>query len=216
MNYKVVNEWLKEHEIVMEESFTDALRSYAPMLKKNYSLGRLEDVYSMLGCNKTDVSRWEYHPYSTHALVKNKKLAAVRKMGIYLGLNHEEAEKLANRAGLSFGNGEKCLISLLFSFEGKMGELAAKSQISERMLQYYKNGMSPTKQALLAISISQGLGVRDIEGLLMGHGFCLSKSLPNDLVVLWGLKELERDGLFLYKINEILLDMELPLLMTRQ
>ncbi len=34
MNYKVVNEWLKEHEIVMEESFTDALRSYAPMLKK--------------------------------------------------------------------------------------------------------------------------------------------------------------------------------------
>lgn len=84
------------------------------------------------------------------------------------------------------------------------------------MLQYYKNGMPPTKQALLAISISLGLGVRDIQGLLMGHGYYLSKSLPNDLVVLWGLKELERNSLFLYKINEILADLELPLLMTRQ
>lgn len=73
-----------------------------------------------------------------------------------------------------------------------------------------------TKQALLAIGISLGLGVRDMEGLLMGHGFCLSKSLPNDLVVLWGLKELNRDSLFLYKVNEILADLELPLLMTRQ
>lgn len=35
MNYKVVNEWLKEHEIVMEESFTDVLRRYARMLKKS-------------------------------------------------------------------------------------------------------------------------------------------------------------------------------------
>ncbi len=50
----------------------------------------------MLGCNKTDVSRWEYHPYSPHALVKNKKLEAVRKMGIYLGLNHEEVSDVCN------------------------------------------------------------------------------------------------------------------------
>lgn len=70
----------------------------------------------MLGCNKTDVSRWEHHPCSTHALVKNKKLEAVRRLEIYLELNREEAEKLANRAGLSFGNEKNCLISLLFFF----------------------------------------------------------------------------------------------------
>lgn len=35
MNYKAVNEWLKEHEIVMEESFTDALRRYTHMFKKS-------------------------------------------------------------------------------------------------------------------------------------------------------------------------------------
>lgn len=35
MNYKVVYEWLKEHEIVMEESFTDTLRRYAHMFKKS-------------------------------------------------------------------------------------------------------------------------------------------------------------------------------------
>lgn len=170
----------------------------------------------MFGCNKTDVSRWEHNPYSTHASVKNKKLEVVRKVGIYLELGHEETEGLANRAGLSFCSGQNNLINLLFFYEGKIGELATKSQISERMLQYYKNGMIPTKQALLAISISLGLGVRDIQGLLMGHGFCLSKSLPNDLVVFWGLKEFNRDSLCLYKINEILSDLELPLLMTKQ
>lgn len=35
MNDKAVNEWLKEHEIVMEESFVDMLRMYAHMLKKS-------------------------------------------------------------------------------------------------------------------------------------------------------------------------------------
>ncbi|MCM1082565.1 MAG: hypothetical protein NC393_01470 [Clostridium sp.] len=170
----------------------------------------------MLGCNKVDVSRWTYNPCSTHAFVKNKKLEAVRRIEIYLGLDFEEAERLANRAGLSFCNRQNCLVDLLFSYEGKLGALAAKSQISERMLQYYKKGMTPTKQALLAIGISLNLGVGDIEGLLREYGFCLSKSLPNDLVVLWGFDKLNRDSLFLYKINEILSDLELPLLMTKQ
>lgn len=35
MNDKAVNEWLKEHKIVMEESFVDMLRMYAYMLKKS-------------------------------------------------------------------------------------------------------------------------------------------------------------------------------------
>lgn len=55
----------------------------------------------MLGCNKTDVSRWEHNPCSTHALVKSKKLDVVRKMEIYLGLHHAEAEKMANKAGFA-------------------------------------------------------------------------------------------------------------------
>ncbi|MDE6025022.1 MAG: hypothetical protein K2G45_06190 [Lachnospiraceae bacterium] len=170
----------------------------------------------MLGCNKTDVSRWENNPCSTHVSVTDKKRKVVKKTMDLLELGEKKAEQLISRAGLTLEKEGSSIKDAIVSYDGHIGAFAAKSQISERMLQYYKNGKIPTKQVILAMAITLEYTVEEIQWLLRNNGFCLSKSLPNDVVVLWGLQELPRDGLFLYRINEILEDLELPMLMTKQ
>lgn len=170
----------------------------------------------MLGCNKTDVSRWETNPCSTHVSVYKKKQKVVKKMMDLLGLERNEAERLINRAGLTLEQGDSKISAAIAAYKGSAHILIAKSQISERMLQYYRNGKAPTKQAILAVAIALEYTENEIKGLLHDNGFFLSASLPNDAVVLWALRKLPRDGFFLYKVNEILGDLELPMLMTRQ
>ncbi len=34
MNYKLINQWLREHDIILEESFTDALSLMVKKYKK--------------------------------------------------------------------------------------------------------------------------------------------------------------------------------------
>ena len=55
------------------------------------------------------------------------------------------------------------------------------------MFRHYVSGMIPTKQALLAISITLILSLPFINNLLKNCGYCLSKSLANDCIVLWHL-----------------------------
>lgn len=92
-----------------------------------------------------------------------------------------------------------------------------RAVISERMLQYYVSEKKlPTKQALLAIAISFELPQEEIETLLRDYGFCLSNSLPNDAVALWFLRNNSPSLALVFSINEVLADLELPLLMTKQ
>ncbi len=110
------------------------------------------------------------------------------------------------------------LAEVLKDYNMKTGELVRSASISERMLQYYFKGKKPTKQALLAIVISLGLPIDEICVLLCKYGYCLSKSLPNDVITFWFLKKnypQKNSIIILDSINEVLEKLELPLLMTK-
>ena len=70
---------------------------------------------------------------------------------------------------------------------------------------------------LLALTISLGCTIDEIHTVLQKAGYVLSESIVFDMVVLWllqntgGKKEKE---LLLY-INDVLYELDLPLLMTR-
>jgi hypothetical protein len=70
----------------------------------------------------------------------------------------------------------------------------------------------------LALTIPLGLTTGEIQDLLNQAGYALSKSLPNDAVVLYFLENARQNGKkppLLAEINEVLEGLELPLLMTR-
>ena len=86
------------------------------------------------------------------------------------------------------------------------------------MLQYIKSHKQPSKETLLAIAISLGLGIDEIQHLLKKAGYALSPSLPNDAVVCWflsGDRKTAGSVPVLFYINEVLDELKLPLLMTR-
>lgn len=133
------------------------------------------------------------------------------------GLTSIEAERLANRAGLSMDEHENALAHLRVSYRGSMKSLYSGAQISERMFRYYKT-KEPTKQVLLALAISMGFSFQEMDDLLHKYGYCLSESLAGDMVVIWYLSlktDIETENSLLMQINLTLYDMELPLLMTR-
>lgn len=174
-------------------------------------------VYERLGFTKTDLSRWSGNPYTTHATVKEHKLRVVRSAQALMGLSAEEAEKLANRAGLSLCEPEDVLVDLLRSCSRQQKRLIATYAVSERMLQYYGRGKTPTKQALMSIAVLMGMKEDQTQRLLNGYGFCLSKSLISDAVVRWFTQTNYKNNTvdMLNDINETLERMGLPMLMTK-
>lgn len=88
------------------------------------------------------------------------------------------------------------------------------------MLQYYLAGRQPSKQALLAILILLEYtdAEEQLQAALNAHGYCLSHSLANDIVVRWFLfaRPPAEPAALLNDINITLHDLQLPLLMTRQ
>lgn len=130
-------------------------------------------------------------------------------------LSSEQAEALANSAGLSLNTGIGSLTERL-GYSGKPKELCVAAGVSERMLRSYKKSI-PTKQVLLAIVIVLDFSVSDIDRILRSYGYCLSESLAADAVVRWYVNNSRQEsgaGL-LNKINDTLESMGLPLLMTR-
>ena len=172
-----------------------------------------------MGCNKTDISRWKSNPCSTHSLCVRAKISLIFNAAQLFNLPEYESERLANKAGLSLLYDENISLTMyLKNYNIKTGELIRGASISERMFQYYLKGKKPTKQALLAIAISLNFSIDNICILLRKYGYCLSKSLPNDAVVLWFLKNYytQKNGVMtLNSINEVLEKLELPLLMTK-
>ncbi len=164
------------------------------------------------------MSRWSYNPCSTHATCKNAKISVCKKAADIFQLTPDECEKLANKAGLSLCSRPNALIEIYQNNNYRHPKLSKNTVVSERMLQYYMTGKEPTKQALLAIAITLGLELSQIDTLLHAYGYCMSKSLPNDAAVLWHLQNkdcTQYNTLFLYTINECLAELELPLLMTK-
>ena len=66
--------------------------------------------------------------------------------------------------------------------------------------------------------ISLGMETEEIQQILKTAGYVLSKSLPMDMVVLYFLEhrsEMDREMSLVWQINEVLEELELPLLGTR-
>ena len=167
----------------------------------------------MLGCSKQNVSYWGSHSYSTQA--KRSILDVVHNAARLFGLSSEQAEALANSAGLSLNTGTGSLTERL-GYSGKPKEICTAAGVSERMLRSYKKSV-PTKQVLLAIVIALDLPVTDIDRILRSYGYCLSESLAADAVVRWYVNNSRQESgaRLLNEINDTLESMGLPLLMTR-
>ncbi len=176
----------------------------------------LSEVYKMLGCSKQNISYWRMHSYSTQS--KKSIYRIINNSISVFGMSDKEVELLANSAGLSLQLNNGNLYEFLdLHYKGKLKDLYEHALISERMLRYYKKN-TPTKQALLAIAISLNCNLLEIDELLRRYGYCISSSVITDLVVSWFINnhsEKKGAGLLL-KINIVLNDMGLPLLMTRQ
>jgi hypothetical protein len=170
----------------------------------------------MLGCSKQNISYWGMHSYSTQ--LKKSIYRIINNSVALFELSDEEAELLANSAGLSIHPNDGNLYEFLnLHYKGKLKGLYENALISERMLRYYKK-ITPTKQALLAIAISLNCNLSEIDELLRKYGYCISCSVVADSVVGWFINnhsEKNRAELLL-EINIVLDDMGLPLLMTRQ
>ncbi len=171
----------------------------------------------MLGCSKQVFSKWENTPCSTHATARALKTAVIRSASRLFELTEREQEELANSAGLSLGGTRTQLHKIISNYDGKQCDMLCGASVSERMFQYYLHGKEPTKQALLAISVYAGLSLEEIEELLIDYGYCLSRSVESDAIVLWYLENyphMNRRKL-LTRINETLYAFELPLIMTK-
>lgn len=214
VNYKYINDWLKEKNLKLQVCFAEYLRDIAYDHKSGST--NLCDIYKMLGCSKQNVSYWKTYSFSTQS--QKSILKVIKNAAELFDLTEEQTEKLANAAGLTLHTSDENLYHFIsLNYIGKKKTLYDNALISERMFRYYKK-MAPTKQALLAIAISLNTNMEDMNKLLRGYGYCLSDSVVADLVVMWFMenKDNKAGALLLGEINEMLDNMGLPLLMTRQ
>lgn len=133
-NYKFINEWLERRDIRLAAGFAETLRQYAKQYK-NINNITLSEVYSRLDCTKQNISYWEIHCDSTQS--GKSILRVIHSARELFGLTDDEAEKLANSAGLSLDYEGGSLMEIL-NYSGKVCELSANALISERMLRHYK------------------------------------------------------------------------------
>jgi hypothetical protein len=108
--------------------------------------------------------------------------------------------------------------NLLASYPDKKIDLCDAALVSDRMFRHIKSGRFLRKEPLLALLIVMNLNWDDIQKALEKAGFTLSHSVHFDVVTMWMLKnELHnhKGAKRLYRINELLDSLKLPLLMTR-
>lgn len=100
----------------------------------------------------------------------------------------------------------------------KSQEFLLQSNITRRMFGYIQHGMHPSKETILSMVITAGLEIDDIQDVLKHAGYFLSRSLPNDMVILHLLEQcpaLENRFALVWEINHVLQSLDLPLLGTR-
>lgn len=183
---------------------------------KKHQIKILNDVYKLIGCNKTDISRWGMNPMSTHASVKRHKMSVVSSAKELFSLSAAQAEKLANKAGLSLEKYENVIAPYLRDCRKEVRREIFYTVVSERMVEMYIAGKEPTKEILTALVVLLGVEREKIGSILGKYGYTLSLSLPNDAVVLWYLRNSRRKGLPLLNDMNSTLDMlGLPLLTAK-
>jgi len=100
----------------------------------------------------------------------------------------------------------------------KLTDLCYDALISERMIHHMRKGQHLRKETILALLITLEQDLENIQLILKKAGYSLSHSLPNDAIIMWLMKH---EVCFLngvnrlLKINDVLDELELPLLMTR-
>ena len=63
-NNATIVQWMKLHDLILKESFVEALRRLARQYQKENHIRRMEDVYQKIGICKEYLYYWEKHPYS--------------------------------------------------------------------------------------------------------------------------------------------------------
>lgn len=172
------------------------------------------EIYALLGCSKQQLSYWQINPYSTSSIYNKTKRQVIQKAQKLFSLSPEQAEDLANKAGLTLERPPIFRLSdILDRFHTKNSLIYQRAFVTERMFFYYKNGDHITKESLLALAVLSGLAADETDILIRQCGFCLSRSMPADAIVAWFLQC--RDLADVNSINEVLYELELPLLGTR-
>jgi len=202
------------------------------------------DIYALLGIRHQYVSRWRADPTSLQAK-RYQKYNMITIAQELFELTDAETEAFANKAGLSmpkasmgeefsteifpYGMSTKTTAPQFTSFArhfnaaieaypGKIKDLYETACVSERMLRYIRTGANITKGSVLAVLITIGKDLDSIQECLKKAGLILSKSLHSDTVVMWMVENEPhsyKGTSLVYRINETLDRLELPLLMTR-
>lgn len=105
----------------------------------------------------------------------------------------------------------------LKKYKGKKIELCESALVSEKMFRHIKVGKFLKKEPILALLIVMNLDLDEIQKALRMAGLILSRSMYNDVVVIWIIENNlhNRGAKRLQYINEVLESLGLPLLMTR-
>jgi transcriptional regulator with XRE-family HTH domain len=220
MNHKRVRQWLDARKLTLEEDFPTALRRLARDYKRANGLKTVDGIYLQIGVSKQDISYWASNPGRTQT--RKFRSTVIESAAAVFGLSKQESESLANKAGLSLQYTEdftEYLLEALRHSSLRQREIVETANVSERMFELIKKGEHPSKETLLALSITLGAEIDDINLLLQKAGYILSRSLVSDTVVMWLLEHDERKNKstpLTAFINGVLAELELPLLMTRQ
>lgn len=219
MKYPKLDLWLNEHHVVLEENFVTAFKTLAKEYKRQKGYKTLDDVYQEIGITKQTVSYWNKNMFQTQK--KHLRYRIILKCAVLFHLTPEETEALANKSGLS-----------ILYFDMEMGfphfhtawirpdkSLTRSANLTERMSEYIKAGMRPSKESLLSIAITMGYSLNEIQSILTKAGYILSRSIPSDIVIIEYLTEHARhhssSPASVHRINELLEELELPLLGTK-
>ena len=86
-----------------------------------------------------------------HPDEKNFKRHVINNAAREFGLDEEETEALANKAGLTIrdSSDSASFIELLNSYKGRINTLVIGSNVTKRMLEYIRNGRIPTKETII-------------------------------------------------------------------
>ena len=183
----------------------------------------------MLEIKHQYMAKWRNNPST---LTKgNLKYKTILRAANLFGLSEVETEELANKAGLSIAHINSLETAdtqqnevfarhfngILSAHNGKLKDLYDAAMVSERMFRYLRNGQHIKKEPLLAILLTLTRQIETIHDCLKKAGFVLSKSLPNDTVIMWIIENepTHSETSFIYHINTTLDQLGLPLLMTR-
>jgi len=150
---------------------------------------------------------------------KNFKLNVIANAAKIFNLSDFEKEKLANQAGLTFKKDksfQSYLNSIILKYPAKQKIIYDRALLSERMFRHIKTDYNPAKTSLLALAISLELKIDEIEILLQKAGYVLSASIAFDMVVKWLLINHKTKKNLLWEVNDILYELNLPLLMARE